>query len=64
MTVSEAAPDPTTKSGWGVFDDLFGADPSSATASDGVETKSSATRPVKSQPTGEELKKMLNEALR
>jgi hypothetical protein len=64
MTVSEAAPVPTTKSGWGVFDDLFGADPSSSTASDGVETKSSATRPVKSQPTGEELKKMLNEDLR
>ncbi|EAT82832.2 hypothetical protein SNOG_09567 [Parastagonospora nodorum SN15] len=64
MTVSEAAPVPTTKSGWGVFDDLFGADPSSSTASDGVETKPSATRPVKSQPTGEELKKMLNEDLR
>lgn len=57
-----ASPVPTTKSGWGVFDDFFGGD-SSSTASE-VESKPSATKPAIAQPTGEELKAQLNDDLR
>ncbi|KAL5118724.1 hypothetical protein ACEQ8H_003401 [Pleosporales sp. CAS-2024a] len=60
---SETTPVATTKSGWGAFDDFFGDESSSSTASDEMENES-PTRPVRSQPTGEELKKALTEDLR
>ncbi|KAH7392422.1 hypothetical protein DE146DRAFT_140542 [Phaeosphaeria sp. MPI-PUGE-AT-0046c] len=59
-----ATPVPTTKSGWGVFDDFFGGDSSSTAASNQVEIKSDAAKPAKPQPTGEELKAQLNDDLR
>ncbi|KAF1919480.1 hypothetical protein BDU57DRAFT_469568 [Ampelomyces quisqualis] len=64
-TYSETS-SPTTKSGWGVFDDFFGSDPSS-TASNQVELKSAGAKAAKSaepQPTGAELKAQLTEDLR
>ncbi|OAG03227.1 uncharacterized protein CC84DRAFT_1125527 [Paraphaeosphaeria sporulosa] len=51
----------STKSGWGVFDDFFGAE-SSATPSE-VETKS-PTQPKQPQLTGAELREKLNQDLR
>ncbi|KAL5434920.1 hypothetical protein PMIN07_008624 [Paraphaeosphaeria minitans] len=51
----------STKSGWGVFDDLFGAE-SSATPSE-VETKT-PTQPKQPQLTGAELREKLNQDLR
>jgi hypothetical protein len=58
-----ASPSASPKSGWGVFDDFFGAEASSTAASQ-VELASTAIQPAKSQPTGEELQAQLNEDLR
>jgi hypothetical protein len=63
VAAASAPPSASTKSGWGVFDDLFGAEASSTAASD-VELASTAVQPAKAQPTGEELKAQLNEDLR
>jgi hypothetical protein len=52
-----ASPSPSTKSGWGVFDDFFGSETTSTTST----TKSTV---AKAQPTGAELKAQLNDDLR
>ncbi|KAJ4295052.1 hypothetical protein N0V90_007060 [Kalmusia sp. IMI 367209] len=53
----------TTKSGWGVLDDFFGAGSSATSAGSEVETKT-PTQPEKPQLTGAELREKLNQDLR
>lgn len=60
---SDPSPSSTTKAGWGVFDDFFGGDSSTTTTTE-IKTSSTASKPAKAQPTGEELKEALNEDLR
>jgi hypothetical protein len=60
-TADSSASPSATKSGWGVFDDLFGSE-SSSTGAQEVKTKSSVVKPP--QPTGEELRAQLTNDLR
>ncbi|KAH7064230.1 hypothetical protein BKA63DRAFT_537934 [Paraphoma chrysanthemicola] len=62
-SASTASPSPTTKAGWGVFDDFFGGDSSSTTSTE-LQSVSVATKSKPPQPTGEELKAQLTEDLR
>lgn len=59
-SVASASPSSATKSGWGVLDDYFGGD--SSTASGEVRSET-ATRPAEPKLTGAELKAKLNEDL-
>jgi hypothetical protein len=61
-SASSAAPSPSTKAGWGVLDDFFGAESSSTTS--GEIQASTPTQQKAPQPTGEELKAQLTEDLR
>jgi hypothetical protein len=63
-SAASVSPSSTTKSGWGVLDDFFGAESSSTTASNEAQTQSSTTKPAEPQLTGAELQEALNEDLR
>jgi hypothetical protein len=59
-----ASPSSTTKSGWGVLDDFFGADASSTASNEADAQTQTATQPAEPQLTGAELEAALTEDLR
>ncbi|KAF2867420.1 hypothetical protein BDV95DRAFT_610816 [Massariosphaeria phaeospora] len=65
ITPTVASPSTTsTKAGWGVLDDFFGADSSSTQSTSTSETVKTATRPPAPKLTGAELRQALNDDLR